>query len=238
MQETNEFYLEHKDKTFQYPSLPESLNQMDGVGVCKWYIDQMLENKVGWINLDLSSVNDPGYQHLPWDFPGRIECDKILNQFKGKDTFLNLTDHYTIASESAPKTKSFWHKCVPSEKYNFIKYNFVKPGDTCGPLIDKEFNGEDAFDLIDDGVPIHIAMVRPGKDCKLVVENFGIVPMVEGSVFLLNPRLKYAYVNTSETTTAVTLIGSGRLGVQFQRFCDLIARSLHKQLRIQHDNRV
>lgn len=232
-QEAVQFYLEHKDKSFEFPIIPNTIDLSDGVRVCKWYIDQMLESNIGWLNLSLQTVNDPSYSHLPWDYAGRIECDKLYNRYKGKETALNINNHWTRATEEAPASKAFWWKCVPSEKYNFIRYNVVEPLSTQSPRIDKEFDGESTYDLIDDGVTIHMAMQRPGFDCKLVVEDCGIVPMNEGSVYLLNPRLKYAYLNTSETTKSHSFIASGRLGLQFQRFCDLIARSYSIQKDLQ-----
>ena len=231
--EAVEFYLEHKDKSFEFPIMPDTIDQRDGVAVCNWYINQMLENNVGWLNLSLQTVNDPSYNHLPWDFAGRIECDKLYNKFNGKDIDINSNNHWTRAAEEAPRSKDFWWRCVPSEKYNFIRSNAIEPLTTVGPLIDKEFDGTTPYELVDDGVTIHMAMQRPGLDCKLVVEDCGIVPMNEGSVYLLNPKLKYAYLNSSETNRAHTFIASGILSSQYQRFCDLIARSYIVQKDIQ-----
>ena len=73
-----DFYDAHKDKSFNFPILPDNIQPWDGVSVAKWFIDQLLHSNVGWLNIAVRTVNDPGYEHLPQHFTGRIECDKIL----------------------------------------------------------------------------------------------------------------------------------------------------------------
>ena len=90
-----DFYDAHKDKSFDFPILPDNIQPWDGVSVAKWFIDQMLHSNVGWLNIAVRTVNDPGYEHLPQHFTGRIECDKIKNQYKGKETNLNLVKNET-----------------------------------------------------------------------------------------------------------------------------------------------
>lgn len=228
-----DFYDEHKDKSFDFPILPDTIQPWDGVNVSKWFIEQMLHNNVGWLNIAVRTVNDPGYEHLPHYFAGRVECDKIKNEFKGQETNLNLANHWARkARQLAPASKDWWHKCFPSQTYNFIKMNFIEPLHGLGPRIDRGPEGESAFEVIDHGLPVHLAMKRPGHDCKLVVEDCGIVPMNEGSMYLLNPNKRYAYINTSTDQDAHTHIASVTLGDQFPRFCDLIARSYDIQRRL------
>jgi hypothetical protein len=228
-----DFYDAHKDKSFDFPILPDDIQPWDGVNVTKWFIDQMLNNNVGWLNLAVRTVNDPGYEHLPQHFTGRIECDKIINHYGYKETNLNVSSHWTKARETAPASKEWWHKCFPSEQYNFIKYNFIKPLQGIGPRIDRDPKGTTPFEVLDHGLPVHLAMKRPGHDCKLVVEDCGIVPMNEGSMYLLNPNKRYAYINTSKDQDVHTHIASVTLGDQFTRFCDLIARSYDIQKGLQ-----
>ena len=118
-----DFYDEHKDKSFDFPILPDTIQPWDGVNVAKWFIEQMLHNNVGWLNIAVRTVNDPGYEHLPHYFAGRVECDKIKNEFKGQETNLNLANQFN------PKKIDF---------YSLLKKNKICDLDISG------FNTEEA----------------------------------------------------------------------------------------------
>ena len=75
-------------------------------------------------------------------------------------------------------------------------------------------------------------MEEPGLDCHTVVEDFGIIPSQLGKVFLINPNKKRCIVNTG-IQPSTRQFAYVRMGIQFQRFMDLLARSYHRALMIQ-----
>jgi hypothetical protein len=90
----------------------------------------------------------------------------------------------------------------------------------------------DTIDLISWPIPLMICMEEPGLDCHTVVEDFGIVPSQLGKVFLINPNKKRCIVNTGiqPSTRQFAFV---RMGIQFQRFMDLLARSYHRHMMLQ-----
>ena len=69
-------------------------------------------------------------------------------------------------------------------------------------------------------------------DCHTVVEDFGLVPNQLGKTFLINPIKLRCVVNTG-ATDSIRMYAHGQIGVQFQRFCDLVTRSYIRSLAIQ-----
>ena len=80
--ETELFYNTHKEKTFKLPHLPSDMNQKDGVTVCKWAIQQMLSNKIGFLELDMKCVNQHDYVDLAFNYKARLEADRVATKMK------------------------------------------------------------------------------------------------------------------------------------------------------------
>jgi len=227
-----DFYNEHKDKEIIFPPLPEDVDPHQGFHVAKWYLEQMIKQDIGWINLAVRSVNSPEFIPLGQDYRGRIELEKIEQKFPGRnEVFLATNGQYRPATTyEVPYTREWWETRFPSERFGWIKYEFLDAESSIEPRQDKEYNINNAFDFLDDALPILCAVRMPGKDCKLVVENCGSMPMIEGGVYLINPRYKYQIINESKTTRAGYMTATARLGLEFQRFCDMIARSYFVQV--------
>ena len=45
--ETEEFYLEHKDKTWELPKFPDTIDETDAIAVTKWILTEMYNGNMG-----------------------------------------------------------------------------------------------------------------------------------------------------------------------------------------------
>ena len=81
--ETEEFYLEHKDKTWDLPKFPDdTIDETDAVAVTKWCITQMRDGNMGWCELNLMNVKGGEFVPLAWHHMGQIKKD-LKKQLKG-----------------------------------------------------------------------------------------------------------------------------------------------------------
>lgn len=228
----DDFYKKHKDTEVYFPTLPSNIDAANGFHVAKWFLDEMITKNIGWLNLSLRSVNTADFVPLGQDYRGRIELEKVERKFPDKkELFLSTNGQYRPAiAFDVPYTRHFWETRFPAEKYAWIKYEYIDPETSLGPRQDKEYNIETAFDFLDDMMPIVSGIRVPGRDCKLVVENCGELSLIEGGTYLINPKHKYQIINTSKIQTVGIISATARLGMQFQRFCDMIARSYFVQV--------
>lgn len=212
-----------KGPTYSLPVIPQDVDQQQGFAVTKWFFDQMITNNVPWLNVSFRSVNPPDYVPIGQYFMGRVEMDKMKAQGK-KELFLYHTNSFRPIAKDIPVTYDWLKNCVPCETFGFAKYLWIEPGEEIGPTQDHNFKGNTVFDLIEDDLPMHTAMKMPGRDCRLIMEDGSEIGYVEGMTLLLNPKQKYTIKNTGNTE-ACLIIKTARLGIQFQRFCDMVARS-------------
>ena len=239
--ETELFYNTHKEKTFKLPHLPSDMNQKDGVTVCKWVIQQMLSNKIGYLELDMKCVNQHEYVDLAFNYKARLEADRVVTKMKplplGEVEGLTLYNNKWFEMPGADVTEiaDWWFNNSAIDKLNKLNMWNVKPGGYVRPHnfnIDKPTDNVDTLDLIGWPLPLMTCINEPGLDCHTVVEDFGIVPNQLGKTFLINPIKLRCVVNTG-ATDSIRMYAHGQIGVQFQRFCDLVTRSYLRSLVIQ-----
>lgn len=242
--ETKEFYEAHKDKDFTFPELPADVDPKMGYSVGKWVFQQLLDNKIGWLDLDLKSVNPPDYEDFGFNFKIRLETDRVvqhtkplpLGDIKGVTVYNN--QWHKLEGADMTETAQWWFDNSACDTLAKINYWRIEPEGYARPhnfnMVEPTDN-VDTIDLISWPVPLMICMEEPGLDCHTVVEDFGIVPSQLGKVFLINPNKKRCIVNTGiqPSTRQFAFV---RMGIQFQRFMDLLARSYHRALMIQEKN--
>jgi hypothetical protein len=89
--------------------------------------------------------------------------------------------------------------------------------------------GEDNFNALNFGVPVNIAVIHP-KDCFMVLENYGVVPFVEGEAYIINIRHFHSVINLS-TESRIHVIGHPfGYGTRKQEFIDVVANSYFKSI--------
>ena len=240
---TTEFYEAHKDKTFTYPKLPNDINEKVGVQVAKFVLQLMIDNKIGWLELDFKSVNKPDYEDLAFDYKARLEVDKLVPKAKplplGEGVSgITLYNSKWFVHEGADVTSiADWYfespaidKLMKLNLWNIEPNGYVRPHNT---NIDPLTNNIDTMDMISWAWPYMLCMNEPGLDCHTIVEDFGIVPNQLGKTFLINPTKDRCIVNKG-ATASIRLFSNAQPGIQFQRFCDLITRSYLRQLAYQN----
>ena len=129
----------------------------------------------------------------------------------------------------------WWFNNSAIDKLNKLNMWNVKPGGYVRPHnfnIDKPTDNVDTLDLIGWPLPLMTCINEPGLDCHTVVEDFGLVPNQLGKTFLINPIKQRCVVNKG-ATDSLRMYAHGQIGVQFQRFCDLVTRSYLRTLAIQ-----
>lgn len=242
--ETKEFYEKHKDGDFRFDPIPSNINPKMGYEVGKWVIQQLLDNKLGWIDLDLKSVNPPDYEDFGFNFKIRLETDKIITHTKplpigdvdGVTVYNN--QWHKLKGADMTETAQWWFDNSACDTLVKINYWHIKPGGYVRPHnfnIVEPTKDVNTLDLIAWPIPLMVCMEEPGLDCYTVVEDFGIIPSQLGKVYLINPNKKRCIVNKG-TTPSTRQFAHVRAGIQYQRFMDLLTRSYHRHLMTQERN--
>ena len=126
--ETELFYNKHKDIKHKLPLKPDDLNEKDGVVMGKWYLQQMLDNDIGYIELDLATVNPPKYEDIGLHFKGRLETDSVIAKAKplqlgkGLSGVTMFMGKWLNAGIEIPVTADWWHNCSAVEKLRKVNY--------------------------------------------------------------------------------------------------------------------
>jgi hypothetical protein len=231
--ETELFYNKHKDIKHKLPLKPDDLNEKDGVVMGKWYLQQMLDNDIGYIELDLATVNPPKYEDIGLHFKGRLETDSVIAKAKplqlgkGLSGVTMFMGKWLNAGIEIPVTADWWHNCSAVEKLRKVNYWKLDPQ---GYIPPHNWNTEptsdtiESMDLMSYPWMYMVSLIEPGADCHTVVEDCGMIPIQMGKVYLLNPKKKLQIVNTG-STPSVRMFATVEVGNEFLRFCDLMARS-------------
>lgn len=240
-QDALDFYNKNKDITWKLPELP-SIN--DNIKLAEWILNR---NDIGWIELDVKIdlaiwkleskeaekhfVDHRGVEHPGWNsccIHG-IDIDKT-----GAFTNYGYNDeskvpyHWTELSERVPTITEFW-KRFPKESYRRIRFMELEAHGYISPHSDMPGNlpGEQGVSILEHGAPVNVAIIHP-ENCHMVVENFGIVPFVEGKMFMINIRNYHSVINFSNQNR-IHMIAHGRYGNKKQEFADLLVNSYKKQ---------
>ena len=231
--ETELFYNKHKDIPHKLPIKPDEVNEKDGVVMGKWYLQQMLDNDIGYIELDLATVNPPKYEDIGLHFKGRLETDSVIAKAKplqlgkGLSGVTMFMGKWLNAGIEIPVTADWWHNCSAVEKLRKVNYWKLDPQ---GYIPPHNWNTEptadtiESMDLMSYPWMYMVSLIEPGADCHTVVEDCGMIPIQMGKVYLLNPKKKLQIVNT-RSTPSVRMFATVEVGNEFLRFCDLMARS-------------
>lgn len=252
IKETEEFYLEHKDKSWTLPKFPENLDETNADEVVEWILKEMKAGNFGWLEINLMNVKGGDFIPIAWHHMGQIELE-VLNhrdlytQYKnpthvnaygctlfGKDDDrTNLTEDpneqgnwITSIEKEAPNITAFWHVDFPISNYKKIRFVKIEPNGSVGIHCDNINKDKDKIlNPITDIFPLTMSMKEPGPNCHTVVENFGKVPMKEGRTYLLNPYCKHVMVNTSETESCTHMNIQGIPGQRFGELINCMTRS-------------
>ena len=251
--ETEEFYLEHKDKTWDLPKFPDdTIDETDAVAVTKWIITQMRDGNMGWCELNLMNVKGGEFVPLAWHHMGQIETQLIDEEnlytkyenpshegaygctlFGEDGDRTNLKEAYDTKGafskelmHKIPNITAWWDGDFPAGSYNKIRFVKLEPNGSIGPHNDNiNPNKEELLDDQKSIWPITVSLKEPGKKCHTVVEDFGTVPISEGKVYILNPYRKHIMVNTSVTEPSIHMNVQATVGWRFGEFTNCICRS-------------
>ncbi len=241
-QKSLDFYNRNKDLRSIIPKLPEGIT--DDVAVADWLLNK---SNFGWLELDikfdLAAWKNEADAARSYLVPHRESDSNGWNSAcihgidvaaTGAWTNYGYTDENTVPykwtelSNITPSIKNFWSE-FPYDSYRRIRFMEVMPGGCIDPHSDRpgKLPGEENFDALSFGVPINIALYHPDS-CHMTLEGFGCVPFVEGRAFIINIRNRHSVINFSNHSR-IHLIAHGKLENKKQKFCELVARSYHKQ---------
>jgi hypothetical protein len=209
--EVLDFY--HKNKNFSYTQ-PKLLSNLNEIESARWLINNP---NFAWLELDIDipavevDVAEPYYvphregESYGWDsccIHG-IRTDATQNWPEYVDKEVDDTYKWTELSNMAPTATKFW-KNLPYEKYKRVRYMKLQSNGYISPHSDMPGRGyipgePAAYDPLELGFPINVAVVHP-ENCFMVLEKFGIVPMVAGRAYLINIRHNHAVINFSNQT--------------------------------------
>jgi len=250
--ETEQFYLEHKDKTWKLPKFPDNIDETNGDEVTKWILEQMKEGNMGWIEINLMNVKGGDFIPIAWHHMGQIETQVMTHRefytkfenpgyinaygctLYGEDNDrTNLVESATgefgwvpEVHDEANNIASFYDVHFPCSTYKTIRFIKIEPNGSLPVHCDNINDDKDKIlNPIKDIFPILVSMREPGKKCHTVVEGFGIVPIKEGRTYLLNPYRKHVVVNTSDTEECVRLRTQAIPGKRFGEFVNCITRT-------------
>jgi len=248
--ETEDFYLEHKDKTWELPKFPDdTVDQTDAIAVTKWLVSQMHDGNIGWCEINLMTVKGGTFLPLAWHHMGQIETQLIdhknfYTKYENENAYnctlfgkdgdrTSLEEVYgeqgtwsKEVSDEIPNITSWWKNDFPVGTYNKIRFVKLEPGGSIGPHNDNINPYQD--EILDEKRsvwPIMLSMKEPGKKCHVVVEDFGTVPFREGKMYIINPYRKYIIVNTSETEPCIHINVQVQIGWRWPEFTNCITRS-------------
>ena len=252
IKETEEFYLKHKDKSWELPKFPETMDETNPDVVVEWILKEMKAGTIGWLEINLMNVKGGSFVPIAWHHMGQIETEilthrNLYTQYKKPShinaygcTLFGQDDDRTDLSESAdekgdwvkevvetvPNIFHYWDGDFPISNYKKIRFVKLDPNGSVGIHSDNINKDKDKIlSPVKDIFPILMSLKEPGKKCHTVVEDFGIVPVKEGRCYLVNPYRKHVMVNTSETEPCVHMNIQGIPGQRFGELINCITRS-------------
>ena len=245
--DTELFYKKHKDLEPTFPIKPNDVDEKDGIVTSKWFLQKMIDENVGWLELDLASVNPAQYENIGLHFKGRLETDTVTHKMKTlplgeKVSGLTMYNQkwLNIDGVDIPVTADWWFNCTAVEKLKKLNYWKIDPQGYVKPLNWNMAPTKDTIESMDVmSYPwmYMVSLVEPGADCHTVIEDCGTIPVQMGKIYFLNPRKKLCMVNTG-STPSVRMWGTVEVGNEFLRFSDLVTRSYIRSLWLKesHEN--
>ena len=250
--ETEDFYLEHKDKTWELPKFPDTIDETDAIAVTKWILTEMYNGNMGWIEINLMNVKGGEFMPFAWHHMGQIETQTVdLNNlytkyqnpshegaygctlFGKNGDRTDLKEDPDVKGEfskemmdTVPNITAWWDGDFPAGWYNKIRFVKLDPKGSVGPHSDNI--NHDKEEILNEKTsiwPILVSLKEPGKKCHTVVEGFGTIPIREGRMYIVNPYRKHVMVNTSETEPCVHMNVQATFGWRFEEFTDCLCRS-------------
>ena len=229
--ETEQFYLEHKNKTWELPNFPDKLDEKDADQVVPWILEQMKAGTIGWQEMNMLNVKGGEFVPIGWHHMGQIELERLNNSkyYPNNKCVLCIDDKWTgddEIKERTPSIRSFFIVDFFATNFKLIEFEQIPPGGVKEIHCDNtNEDQEKILSPIKDRFPLTMSMKEPSKKCDIIVEGFGKVPMKEGKIYFINPYRKKVVVNTSDTETAVHCNIQCIPGTKFGEFVNCITRS-------------
>jgi len=234
--ETEQFYLEHKDKTWELPKFPDGMDETNGDEVTNWILEEMKAGNIGWIELNLMNVKGGDFIPIAWHHMGQIETQSLtLKNFYTKDPennerclLHNENDWIkeNNLNEEIGNIHAYWQNDFCGSNFKNIEFIKIPSRGSMGIHCDNINDDKDKILLpVKDIFPLTTSMKEPSKNCHIIVEGFGRVPIKEGRTYLINPYRKKVVVNTSDTEEAIHTQVQVIPGTKFGEFVNCLTRS-------------
>lgn len=219
------------------PIFPEPISGSDEELV-KWLFKQNIPFIDLDLRIDVAVWQEETNRALPFLVPHRendsdgwnsccihgIDVDKtgVWQNYLNEEPTYN----WTKLADLTPTIKQFWES-LPFEKFARIRFMELEPHGSIMPHNDSPPGFSKNFNLLEHLVPINIAIIHP-SDCFMTLKDHGIVPWENGNIRLVNITNDHSVINFSNQRR-IHMIGHGLIGNQFNKFCELFARSYRKQ---------
>ena len=227
---TKDFYLKHRNDTWDMPPIPDGLSLEDSA---RW----ILNSGFGWLEIDLEfdrvrweaealSCSTYLVSHRESESSGWLSCcvhglsvDKTSTDFN--QPLENY--HWTEISSLTPTIVNFW-KSFPFENLLRVRFMIVEPGGFVAPHNDMPGNIIDPLDII---LPINVSITHP-EDCHMTLKDKGVVPWAPGKIIMVNIGNDHSVINHS-FNRRIHMIGHGIPGNRKIQLAELLVRSYNKQ---------
>jgi len=221
-----EFYLQHKDKIWDYNMIPENKNPKHWVtweskypwlklmidapfkdmleeakNIKHLFVEHRTDYSQGWKSVCIHGIDD----HVTG-----IPEDHGLDKDTKRD--------WTNASAECPITTNYFKNKYPVSVYDRIRFMLIEPGGYINPHVDgsREDNPSRA---------VNMSLNNP-DDCFLITEN-GIVPYDDnGSVFYFNIAYEHGVINNSNEDRYHIIVH----GTETSEFEDIVLKSYKRQI--------
>jgi hypothetical protein len=240
-EETLDFFNRNKDLEYIPPLLPTSLS--NSIDIAEWI---MSNPQIAWIELEIKFNLDEFKKELlnveKYYIPHRddginqgwescclhgIGIDKTQYWKKYIDNEDFDIYQWTEIGKKTPKILEFWKNRFPIQNYERIRFMKLKSKGFIAKHSD--YTGMAGYNPLIHGCSFNLAIDHP-KDCYMVIEGFGIVPIKEGKLFFINTTHKHALVNFSNQDR-IHMIGTGLIEDQKNEFSDLVTKSYITQFK-------
>ena len=234
---TEEFYLKHKDKSWELPKFPDDdIDETSASQVVNWVFNEMKAGNMGWLEVNLLNVKGGDFIPIGYHHMGQIETQVLDHRNLYKPQSNNVSECFMVKDKKwVPETcthaaniEAFWQNDFPFSSWSKIRFVKLDPHGSLN--IQEDHIQEEIIPITTEDFSSHTfhmicSIKEPGKKCKLIVEDFGELPLKEGKIYLLNPYRKYVMVNTSETESSIRIQLEGVPGTRFGEFLNCLTRS-------------
>jgi len=223
-----EFYLQNKDKVWNYEAIPSNEDPVNWVNwKCKYpWLKLQIDAPFKEMLREAKNIKHMFVEHRDDQSQGwkSICLHGIANDVTGPPQdhgYSNDTPRvWTEASEHCPVTTDYFKNVFPFSAYDRLRFMLVEPGG----YIDVHYDGSKEDN---PSRAVNISLNNP-NDCHLITEN-GIVPFEDaGSVIYFNVAYDHCVINNSSEDRYHIIVH----GAETNQFMNVVLKSYESQINI------